>query len=100
AIFPVPPGDVGNWVFLVGTFDGANWNLYRNATLVAQYADTSGPAPLTVLWSVGSRTAPSPYFGFFFPGSIAEPAIFTNALDPVTISNLYNSVALPPVITQ
>jgi hypothetical protein len=100
ALFPVPPGDIGHWVFLVGTYDGANWNLYRNGTLVAQYADTSGPAPLTVLWSVASRTAPNPYFGFFFPGSIAEPAIFTNALDPATISNLYNSVALPPVITQ
>src|ERR1035437_9422601 len=30
---PIPPGDFGNWVFLAGTFDGANWNLYRNGVL-------------------------------------------------------------------
>ncbi len=100
AIFPVPPGDLGHWVFLAGTWDGANWNLYRNGTLVGQYADTTGPASLTIPWSVGSRSVPDPYLGFFFPGSIAEAAIFTNALDAVTISDLYNSVALPPVITQ
>jgi len=113
AVFPVPPGDLGNWVFLVGTFDGTNWNLYRNAALVAQFpgawpdGSPSGPATVqstttgaNLPWSVGSRSNPNPYFGMFFAGSIAEPAIFTTALDPATISNLYNSVALPPVITE
>ena len=100
AIYPAPPGDIGHWVFLAGTWDGANWNLYRNATLVAQYPDTTGPASLAYAWSVGSRSYPNPYFGFFFAGSIEEAAIFTNALDGDTISNLYNSVELPPVITQ
>jgi hypothetical protein len=38
--------------------------------------------------------------GFFFAGNIEEASIFTNTLDAATISNLYNSVALPPVITQ
>ncbi len=106
AVFPAPAGDVGHWVFLVGTFDGVNWNLYRNAVLVGQFPgvwadeNPSGPAFVDLPWSVGSRSNPNPYFGLFFAGSIAEPAIFTNALDAATISNLYNSVALPPVITQ
>jgi len=101
AIFPVPPGDLGQWVFLVGTYDGANWNLYRNGSLVSSFADGgSGPASLTLPWSVGSRTDPDPFFGFFFPGSISEAALFGTALDPTTISNLYNSVQRAPVITQ
>jgi len=106
AVFPAPPGDIGHWVFLAGTFDGTNWNLYRNGSLVAQFSgawpdeNPPGPASINLPWSIGSRTSPSPYFGMFFAGSIAEPAIFTNALDAATISNLYNSVSLPPVISQ
>jgi hypothetical protein len=112
AAFPAPAGDIGHWVFLVGTFDGVNWNLYRNAQLVAQFPgafpDGSGSGPTDVddadgvvhPWSVGSRSNPSEYFGLFFCGSIAEPAIFTTTLDAATISNLYNSVTLAPVITQ
>jgi hypothetical protein len=102
AVFPAPAGDLGHWVFLVGTYDGANWNLYRNGNLVAQFTDplALGPATVNHPWSVGSRSNPNPYFGLFFAGTIAEPAILTNALDAGTISNLYNSVALPPVITQ
>jgi len=114
AVFPAPAGDLGNWVFLVGTFDGTNWDLYRNANLVGQFPGAwsdgntnAGPATVVetstgapIPWSVGSRSYPSEYFGFFFPGWIAEAAILTNALDLATISNLYNSVPLPPVITQ
>jgi hypothetical protein len=105
AVFPAPPGDLGHWVFLVGTCDGTNWNLYRNGKLVNQFSaafpDGSGigPAEVNAPWSVGSRSNPNQYFGMFFAGSIAEPMILTNALSAVTVSNLYNSVTLPPVIT-
>ncbi len=100
AIYPVPAGDVDNWVFLVGTYDGTNWNLYRDATLVAQTSDGGiGPNYVQAPWSIGSRNS-GQYFGFFFPGAISEAAIFTNALDADTISNLYNAVERPPVITQ
>ncbi|HUD47962.1 MAG TPA: LamG-like jellyroll fold domain-containing protein [Candidatus Baltobacteraceae bacterium] len=101
AVFPAPAGDIGHWVFLVGTYDGAEWNLYRNGTLVGQFADDGvGPSALADPWSVGSRSGPNEYFGMYFDGLIEEATIFTNALDPGTISNLYNAVALPPVITQ
>jgi hypothetical protein len=102
AVFPAPPGDIGHWVFLAGTYDGTNWNLYRNGNLVAQFTDplALGPAAVNHPWSVGSRSNPNPYFGMFFAGAIAEPAILTNALDAATISNLYNAVERPPVITQ
>ncbi len=106
AVFPAPSGDIGHWVFLAGTYDGENWNLYRNGQLVAQFNGTfpdgtgSGPAAVAHPWSVGSRSSPSPYFGMFFPGSIAEPAILPTALSAAAISNLYNMSALAPVITQ
>jgi hypothetical protein len=102
AVFPAPAGDLGHWVFLVGTYDGAQWNLYRNGALVGVFADGGvGPSEVAPLpWSVGSRDNPNEYFGQFFCGSIAEPAIFATTLDAGTISNLYNSVGLPPVITE
>jgi len=102
AVFPAPPGDIGHWVFLVGTYDGTNWNLYRNGSLAASFTDplALGPAEVDLPWAVGSRSNPNPYFGMFFAGSIAEPAIFTNALDAATISNLYQSATLPAVITE
>jgi Concanavalin A-like lectin/glucanases superfamily len=105
AVFPAPVGDLGHWVYLVGTCDGTNWNLYRNGKLVNQFSAVfldgsgTGPAEVNAPWSVGSRSNPNPYFGFFFAGSIAEPMILTNALSAATVSNLYNSVTLPPVIT-
>ncbi|HEY3862404.1 MAG TPA: LamG-like jellyroll fold domain-containing protein [Verrucomicrobiae bacterium] len=101
AAFPAPPGDIGHWVFLVGTYDGSAWNLYRNGTLVNSIADGGiGPATVAAPWSVGSAANPNAYLGLTFTGYIEEPSILTTALDPTTISNLYNSVALPPVITQ
>ncbi len=99
---PMPDGDIGNWVFLAGTFDGANWNLYRNGVLVAQAADTTGAVAVTNRWSVGSISDPSVPFGasFRFGGWINEPAIFTTALSAATILNLYLSANVPPVITR
>jgi len=100
ATFPVPSGDVGNWVFIAGTWDGANWNLYRNGLLVAQYADPVGPVGVTIPWSVGSRGNPSDLFGMRFAGTIDEPAIFGTALSPADIQALYLAAQVPPVITR
>jgi hypothetical protein len=100
ALYPVPAGDIGNWVFLAGTWDGANWNLYRDGQLVAQAPDTAGPVAVTNEWSIGSRSDPDDFFGMRFAGSLDEVAIFTNALSASTIRALYLSANVPPVLTQ
>ncbi len=83
AFFPIPPGDIGNWVHIAGTYDGSKWNLYRNGVLAASQTSTHGALDVTNRWSIGSRTGPSPtppvgytpdvsfaVEGLFFGGSI------------------------------
>jgi len=104
-LFPIPPGDIGNWVFLGGTFDGANWNLYRNGTLVGSTPATgtdTGAVSVTNLWTIGSR-GPDAFFqgqGMFFGGTMDEPAIFTSVLAGSDFFNLYNAAEVPPVFTR
>jgi hypothetical protein len=110
AMYPVPPGDVGNWVFVAATYDGGAWNLYRNGQLVAQTVTPNGAIDVTNRWSIGSRSGPSPTAGFgtatfeseglFFNGYIDEPAIFTYALTAANIYSLYTNAQVPPVITR
>jgi hypothetical protein len=104
AFFPAPPGDAGNWVFLVGTYDPSTftWNLYRNGVLVAQQSDyfEEGPVYVNMPWAVGSRSDADPFVGFRFDGNIEEAAIFNTTLSATVVSNLYQSVHQPPVITQ
>ncbi len=106
-LFPMPAGDIGNWVFLVGTYDGANWRLYRNGGLVGTLASANGALDVATRWSIGSRSSPAPdpalplaLGGLFFGGLIDEPAIFSTALSAGTITALYNAAQVKPVISQ
>jgi hypothetical protein len=105
ALYPIPAGDIGNWVFLVGTYDGSNWNLYRNGQLVAQLPPEdqggAGAYDVTNQWTIGSRGVDSLFQGqgSFFGGNIYQPAIFTNALSATDVYNLYLAAHVPPVIT-
>lgn len=86
---PVPAGDLGGsaWVYLVGTYDGANWRLYRNAQLLATQATLTGALPVDLGdWAVGSAGE-----GWFdnFKGAIDEVAIYNTALSSNTIAAHY-----------
>ena len=81
AIYPAPAGDVGNWVFIAGTWDGTNWNLYHNGVLVAQAPDKTGPVTVESIadilpggnaWSIGSRSSPGCVFG---AGGLADTSM-------------------------
>lgn len=105
ALFPMPPGDIGNWVFLAGTFDGAHWNLYRNGQLVSSLTNLTpgdtGAIDVTGPWTIGSRQVDANFTGqeYSFGGSIDEPAIFTNALSPSDVAALWAAAQAPPIIT-
>jgi hypothetical protein len=105
AFFPIPPGDIGNWVFLAGTFDGPNWNLYRNGQLVNSLttlsAGDNGAIDVTGPWTIGSRQVGANFTGqeYSFGGTMDEPAVFTNALSASDILALYYSAQVPPVLT-
>jgi len=116
ATFQMPEGDVGNWVFLAGTYDGSSWNLYRNGQLVASTPSAHPPVfSASTSWTIGSRFGPpSPTFvfagadvdqvwqadGCFFGGSIDEPAIFNNALSATAIKGIYDAALVAPGITR
>jgi len=100
-LVPIPPGDIGNWVFLAGTYDGAGWKLYRNGTLVGSVSSTHGALDVAdIPWAIGSRSNPSDAEGLRFGGWIDEPAIFNTALSAAAISTIYNAAQVPPVIIQ
>jgi len=109
ATFQIPDGDLVNWVFVAGTYDGTHWNLYRNGALVASVASDNGARDVTNRWSIGSRsdevlsgTAHGPFEaeGLFFGGLIDEPAIFGTALSASDINTIYNAAQVSPVISS
>ena len=104
ASFAVPAGDLGggNWVYLAGTWDGANWNLYRNGLRVATTPDVTGPSLVgNANWAVGARgrwknvaTFPASGEDRVFAGSIDEPAIYGTALGTNRIAAHYSAGVL------
>lgn len=100
AYFPIPDGDLGNWVFLAGTYDGSNWNLYRNGVLASSVSSIHGAKAIASRWSIASRSNPSAAAGAHFGGYMDEPAVFATALSAADIHTIYNAAQVPPVITR
>lgn len=82
----------GQWVHLVGTYDGSKWNLYRNGALVASTPDSTGA--LLVAdgdWAIGST---GNGWADSFAGSIDEVAIYRTALTPGKVQAHYSGGAV------
>jgi len=91
ASFPIPAADLGggNWVHLVGTYDGANWRLFRNGAPVATNAAAVGALPVDAGdWAIGST---GNGWADSFTGSIDEVAIYNVALSPSRIAAHYST---------
>lgn len=41
----IPPADRNNRVHLAAGYDGSNWRLYRNGSVLSTSASTAGPQP-------------------------------------------------------
>jgi hypothetical protein len=102
AYFPIPEGDINNWVFLAGTYDGSFWRLYRNGNEVASLESPNGALTITNRWSIGSRSDANENMaeGHFFGGYMDEPAIFNKALSAAKIKEIYLAAQASPVISQ
>src|SRR5690242_8424999 len=94
----VPQADLGSgaWVHLVGTYDGVNWNLYRDGVLIASQPDVTGSLMVNNgNWAVGARgrwahmDALTPSLNRQFQGKIDEPAIYNYALTPQQVASHY-----------
>ena len=91
ASYPVPAGDLGggNWVHLAGTYDGANWRLFRNGAPVATNAAAVGALPVDAgNWAIGST---GNGWADGFAGSVDEIAIYDKALSPNRIAAHYST---------
>ena len=77
---PVPAGTLNNWVHLVGTYDGANWNLYQNGTLLGSQAGTAGAIQIGCDWGIASGTGYT--YNRYFTGSMNQVAIYRPCIVP------------------
>jgi hypothetical protein len=85
----VPAGDLGStaWIHLVGTYDGANWRLYRNGAQIASASDAVGALPLSQAgWAIGSS---GNGWADPFAGAIDEVAIYGSALSASQVATHY-----------
>lgn len=103
ASFPIPAGDLGGgeWVHLVGTYDGTHWRLYRNGTEVASEAAAVGALMEdNADWAIGSA---GNGWADYYTGAIDEVAIYAHALTPTQVAAHYlagTAVTSPISITR
>lgn len=84
---PMSAGDLNNWVHLVGTYDGVNWNLYRNGALIGSQAYDTGAILVNGGWGIGAGTHAGDQR--FFPGNIDEVALYNHALSADRVQTHY-----------
>lgn len=54
--FPAQDSGGADWVYVVGTYDGSQWNLYRNGALSASTTDPTGALLVNdAAWAIGAR---------------------------------------------
>jgi hypothetical protein len=82
---------VGSWYHLVLTYDGTNATLYENGIAVTNHTATY-VANASGQFSVGVRSDN----GFYFPGEIAEVAMYTGALSAAKVAAHYAAGTTAP----
>ena len=94
--FAVPAGDLGGgqWIYLVGTYDGSKWTLFRNGLQVASANDTIGALTVDDAdWAIGST---GNGWADNFAGAIDEVAIYGKALSAAQVQAHYSATADRP----
>ena len=87
--------DTNAWYHVVGSFDGANVNLYVNGSLANSVSldDTYRPVTdTTTPMTFGSRSDGTANYGWFsYTGALDEPAFYTNALSAAQVLAHYQA---------
>jgi hypothetical protein len=86
--YNIPVADENKWVHLSGGYNGTDWVLYRNGTLVNSTPDATGAVYVNESWAIGARGTGTERF---FNGSIDEVAIYNRSLTPSEISDMYSA---------
>ena len=87
----------GQWHHIVCAYDGTNKSIYVDGSLDTSVT-TSGAIKSDIYNVFIGENAQAR--GRYFNGSIAEVAVFTNALTATQIKQVYNAANVPPLITQ
>ena len=87
--------DLGQWITFTGTYDGTNWNLYKDGVLIASSASSVGAVTVNADWVIGA----SAQNNRFFDGEIKDVAIYRSALTATQVAALYNGTLDNNVIT-
>src|SRR5882724_4562728 len=75
-----------NWAYLVCAYNGTNWSLYVNATLVQSNLNSTGSLNFSDPWRIGDGTGDFGG-GRYFNGNITQVALYTNGLTPAQVLN-------------
>ena len=81
----IPASDIGQWVNLVGVYNGTQWILYRDGVQVATSgATTQGALPVSNTdWAIGAEGGGT---GRFFQGEIDDASIWNVGLSASAVS--------------
>ena len=82
---------IGSWYNIVGQYDGANWIIYLNGTLVSSTLQNQGPLASSAPVSIGAAYISSGYERFF-NGSIGTVQIYNRALSAAEVSQNFNAL--------
>lgn len=88
---PVDMAQIGQWVHVVGMYDGSAWHLSLNGKEVSQNR-RKGPVQVGAPWHLGSSTLNTR----FFKGEIDELRIYNRALTKDEITSLSRESSLQP----
>jgi len=85
----------GQWVHLVGTYDGSSWHLYRNGSQIGSTADAKGAvASPDGDWAIGSTGSG---WAENFLGGIDEVAIYKKSLTAAQVKAHYDAATAAAV---
>jgi CSLREA domain-containing protein len=76
----------GVWTHVALTYDGANVRLYANGVQIGAVAKTGNISSVGAPFNIGGRQD-----GFDFNGQVDEVEVFTRALTPQEIADLFNA---------